>query len=286
MATPAPVAYHRAMVTDGTHALVTGGSSGIGLAIAMELSRLGCHVHIAARRVDVLDRARYTIEAERLHATQQILAYSRDVSDRSDVAALFDALRAQHAEPAIVVNSAGVTRPGHFEEIPVEEFERVMQVNYMGTVHVLKEAVPGMRARGAGHILNIGSMAALVGVFGLSAYSASKFAVRGLTACLRSELKPHGVVVSLLCPPDTDTPMLAAEAISTPDETAALAATTGVMTAGQVAQSALRGMRRRQAVIVPGLESRLTAAAERLVPGLVEGVSDRIVRQAQRRLRR
>ena len=282
---PAPVSYHRAMVTDGAHALVTGGSSGIGLAIAMELSRLGCHVHIAARRVDVLDRARRTIEAERLNATQQIRAHPHDVSSRSDVAALFEALRAQHAEPTIVVNSAGISRPGHFEEIPVEEFERVMLVNYMGTVHVLKQAVPGMKARGGGHILNIGSVAALVGVFGLSAYSASKFAIRGLTACVRSELKPHGIVVSLLCPPNTDTPMLAAEAISTPDETAALASATGVMTAGQVAQAALRGMRRRQAVIVPGFESRLTAAAERLVPGLVERVSDRIVRQAQRRIR-
>jgi 3-dehydrosphinganine reductase len=273
------------MVTEGVHALVTGGSSGIGLAIATALSRLGCHVHIAARRADVLDRARRAIEAERLHATQQIRAYSHDVASCSDVAALFDALRAQHAEPAIVVNSAGVTWPGHFEDIPVEAFERVMRVNYLGTVHVLKEAVPGMKARGGGHILNIGSVAALVGVFGLSAYSASKFAVRGLTACLRSELKPHGIAVSLLCPPNTDTPMLAEEAITTPDETAALAATSGVMTAGQVAQAALRGMRRGRAVIVPGLESRLTAVAERLVPGFVERVSDRIVGQAQRRRR-
>jgi 3-dehydrosphinganine reductase len=285
MVMPALVSYHRAMVTVGAHALVTGGSSGIGLAIAMELSRLGCHVHIVARRMDALDGARRTISAARLNATQQIRAYSHDVSSRSDVAALFDALRAQHAEPGIVVNSAGVTRPGHFEDIPVEQFEQLMQVNYMGTVHVLKEAVPRMKARGAGYIINIGSMAALVGVFGLSAYSASKFAVRGLTACLRSELKPHGIVVSLLCPPDTDTPMRAAEAISTPDETGALAATARVLTAGQVAQAALRGMRRRQAVIVPGLESRLTAAAERLVPSLVEGVSDRIVRQTQHRLR-
>jgi len=96
------------MVTVGAHDLVTGGSSGVGLAIAMELSRLGCHVHIVARRVDALDRARRTIEPARLNATQQIRAYSHDVSSCSDVAALFDALRTQHAEPAIVVNSAGV----------------------------------------------------------------------------------------------------------------------------------------------------------------------------------
>ena len=106
-----------------------------------------------------------------------------------------------------------------------------------------------------------------------------------MSDCWRSELKPHGIVVSLLCPPNTDTPMLAAEALSTPLETAALAATTGIMTAGDVAHAALRGMRRGQAVIVPGLESRLTAVAERLVPSFVERVSDRIVRQAQRRLR-
>jgi 3-dehydrosphinganine reductase len=272
------------MMTNGAHALVTGGSSGFGLAIAMALSRLGCHVHIVARRVDVLDRAQHTIEAERLQPTQQIRAYAYDVASRSDVAALFDVLRASDAEPAIVVNSAGVTRPGHFEEIPVEEFERLMRVNYVGTLHVLKEAVPALKARGSGHILNIASVAGLLGVFGLSAYSASKFAVRGLTACLRSELKPHGVTVSLLCPPSTDTPMLAAEALSTPDETAALAARSGVMSAAQVAQAALHGMRRGHAVIVPGLESRLTAVAERFVPGLVERICDRIVSHAQRRL--
>jgi 3-dehydrosphinganine reductase len=98
---------------------------------------------------------------------------------------------------------------------------------------------------------------------------------------LRSELKPHGIVVSLLCPPDTDTPMLAAEAALMPRETAALSKTAGVISATVVARAAIRGMERGQALIVPGLEGRFTALAQRLVPGVVERISDRIVRAAR-----
>ena len=273
---------HGTMRTAGVHALVTGGSSGIGLAIAGELVRLGSHVHIAARRPDALARACAELERARQNPAQQITAHACDVSSPADVEALFAALRAQQAEPGIVVNSAGVSRPGYFEQLAIEEFDRAIRVNYMGTVHVLKAAVPGMIARGEGHVLNIASVAGLIGVFGMAPYCASKFAVRGLSETLRSELKPHGIWVSLLCPPDTDTPMLAAEAPYKPRETEALSKSAGVMKAAQVAQAAIRGLQRHQAVIVPGFEAKFTAMAQRLAPALVERLTDRMIRSARR----
>lgn len=269
------------MVFSGVTALVTGGSSGIGLAIAGELAARGAHVHIAARRAQMLDEACTEIARRRHAAAPPPVGHVCDVASEHSVAQMFAELRAQNSEPGIIVNSAGVSLPGYFESIPVEEFTRVMQINFMGTLHVLKQAVPLMVARRGGHILNVGSVASLMGVFGMTPYCASKFAVRGLSDSLRSELKPHGIVVSLLCPPDTDTPMLAAEAALKPPETTALSKTAGVISATVVATAAMRGMERGQALIVPGLEGRFTALAHRLLPGMVERISDRIVRAAR-----
>lgn len=269
----------RRMRFAGRHVLMTGGSSGIGLAIARELARAGCHLHLAARRPDALGRAVSALEAERADASQEFSAHPCDVSAHAEVASLFSRLRAGGRSPSVVVNSAGVSLAGYFQQTPVEDFERVMRVNYLGTLYVLKEAVPDMLASGEGRILNVSSVAGLLGVFGYSAYSASKFAVCGLTQTLRSELKPHGIGVSLLCPPDTDTPMLRAEA-ENPPETRALSKTGGVLTAEQVARAAVRGLRVGKAVIVPGVGGKLVAAAQRFAPGLLERVTDRIVRRA------
>lgn len=264
-----------------SHVLVTGGSSGIGLALAGALARLGGHVHVAARRRPELDAATAALRPL-ARAGRTVTAHECDVGSAESVAKLFEELRARGAEPSVVVNSAGVTVPGYFTATSADDFDRIMRVNYMGTVLVAAQAVPGMIARREGWLLNVGSLASLIGVYGMSAYCASKFAVRGLTESLRSELKPHGIAVSLLCPPDTDTPMLAAERPLRPYETEALSASAGVLSAEAVADAAIRGMRRREAVIVPGLEAKATALAQRLVPGVAEGVADFIVRKARR----
>jgi 3-dehydrosphinganine reductase len=263
----------------GRHVLTTGGSSGIGLAIAKELVRIGCHVHIAARRRDALDRAISALEAVRVNASQEFSAHACDVSSPAEVTALFSLLRARGQPPSVVINSAGISLAGYFQQTSVEDFERVMRVNYFGTLYVLKEAIPDMVAAREGCILNVSSVAGLLGVFGYSAYCASKFAVCGLTQTLRSELKPHGIQVSLLCPPDTDTPMWRAEA-DNPPETRALSQTGGLLTADQVARAAIRGLRGGKASIVPGAGGKLVAAAQRFAPGLLERVMDRIIRRA------
>lgn len=263
----------------GRHVLATGGSSGIGLAIARELARAGCHIHLAARGSEGLSQALAALEALRTGASQDFSAHSCDISVRAEVDSLFTQLRAKGRSPSIVVNSAGISLAGYFQQIPVEDFERVMQVNYFGTLYVLQQAVPEMLAAREGCILNISSIAGLRGVFGYSAYCASKFAVSGLTEVLRSELKPHGIQVSLLCPPDTDTPMFRAEA-DNPPETKALSKAGGVLTPEQVARSAIRGLRRRKAIIVPGIEGKLITVAQRFAPGLVERVEDWMIRRA------
>jgi 3-dehydrosphinganine reductase len=261
----------------GTRALVTGGSSGIGLAIAADLAARGIAVHIAARDRTRLDAALRTFDG----AGADVRTHDCDVASAPDVAALFARLRADGAMPDIIVNSAGISCPGYFETLPLADFDRVMRVNYFGTLHVLKEAVPHLIALRRGWILNVASVAGLMGVFGMAPYAASKFAVRGLSETLRAELKPHGITVSLLCPPDTDTPMLQADVARQPVETTALSKAAGVLSAAEVARAALAGLARGRAIIVPGRDARLTTLLLRLAPGLVERLSDRIVRRAR-----
>ena len=97
-----------------------------------------------------------------------------------------------------------------------------MATNYFGTLHVIKAVTPGMIDRGSGHIVNICSLGGFLGVFGYSAYCASKYAVRGLSDVLRAELRPYGIHFSVVYPPDTDTPQLAYENPFKPPETRAL----------------------------------------------------------------
>jgi 3-dehydrosphinganine reductase len=270
------------MQLQGASALITGGSSGIGLAIAARMVRRGAHVYLVARTHAALETAAKDLACLPGAKAQQISTIACDVADADSVQEMFRRLRDAAVALDIVVNSAGVSLPGRFSEQPLADIERLMRVNYFGTVHVLRQAVPEMIARRRGHILNLGSVASLLGVYGLSGYCGSKFAVRGLTESLRYELKPLGVTVCLLCPPDTDTPMLAAEAAMKPAETAALSKSAGVMTADAVADAALKGMAKGTAVIVPGLEAGFTVLAQRLAPSLVERISDRIIRSAQR----
>ena len=109
-----------------------------------------------------------------------------------------------------MINSAGIQYPDYFERIPFDVFDQTVRTNLYGIWNVLAALVPAMKGSG-GHIVNVSSIAGFMGVFGYTAYSATKFGVIGFSEALRSEMRPHGIRVSVLCPPDTDTPGLAQE---------------------------------------------------------------------------
>jgi short-subunit dehydrogenase len=134
-----------------------------------------------------------------------------------------------------------------------------------------------MRNSGRGYIVNVASLAGLIGTFGYTDYCASKFGVIGFSEALRSELKPHGIAVSVLCPPDTDTPGFATENRTKPEETRAVSGHTRVMHPDAVAGALLRGMQRRDFLIVPGIESKCAALLKRLAPSAVQWVMDRTI---------
>ena len=122
----------------------------------------------------------------------------------------------------ILVNNAGVVMPGRVFRAASAEFHRMMDVNYFGSVHMCRcSPADGQRRRG--HVLNVSSFAGVIGIYGYTAYSASKFALVGFSQCLRGEMWPYGVRVSVCMPPDTDTPQLAFENQHKPAETKAIA---------------------------------------------------------------
>ncbi len=182
-----------------------------------------------------------------------------------DYTDLKNTLKDQATRFDMLVNCAGIAYPGEFTDLKPEIFEEVMRINYLGTVYLTKLVVPGMVERRSGYVVNISSLAALIGIYGYTAYAPSKYAVRGFSRCLRSELKAYGIDVSVVLPPDTDTPQLAFEHSIIPDITRKINENGGVMSADKVAQIIIRGLRRRQFSIVPGMEGKLLYALSSVI---------------------
>jgi 3-dehydrosphinganine reductase len=237
--------------------LVTGGSSGIGLAAAKQLAAAGGHVWLTARRRELLDSALKEVEAARRDSSQLCGIVVADVSDSGLAAGAVAAVTKSAGTPDVIVNSAGITQPGYVQDLSLDVFERLMQVNYLGTVYVIAAVLPAMLKRGSGHIINISSMLGYMSVFGYSAYVASKYAVTGFSEVLRAEMKPHGIRVSVAFPPDTDTAQLAYEEPYKPAETKAISGNSKVLSADMVARAILQQAEKGRFMIFPGSDSRL-----------------------------
>lgn len=271
-------------------AYITGGSSGIGLAIAHELRRHGASLVLIARNRQRLDEA----QRELLTTTAPVSRRAPDsrqpmvdivVADVTDSRQLQQTLReavARISPPDILVNCAGMAHPGYFEQLDLHVLHQTMQVNLYGAWSATQTLLPYLRQRG-GRIVNVASLAGLIGSFGYSAYAASKFALVGFSEALRNELKPDGVSVSLLCPSDTDTPQLHQENRIKPHETAALSGNGPTLQAGQVARDFLRGLRRRRFLIIAGRSARMVYLIKRLAPSILYRLMDGVVAKSRRR---
>lgn len=263
------------------HVLITGGSSGIGLALARQAALAGARVSLLARDPAKLASARTAIAAA-APAAAPVFTASADVSIEAAVLAALAAAERVHGPVDVLVTSAGVARPGYFEEVPVEIFERTMAVNYFGTLYPLKAVVPAMRARGRGTLVLISSGAGLYGFFGYTPYAPSKFALRGLAEALRAEVNGTGVHLTIVYPPDTDTPQLAEETLTKPPETRAITAGGGLWTADDVARVTWQGVARRKFAITPGFQLTALAWLHSILAPVLHWSFDRTARQARR----
>ncbi|MEA3408699.1 MAG: SDR family oxidoreductase [Chloroflexota bacterium] len=248
----------------GANVVISGGSSGIGFATAKLLARREANVFIIARNQERLAQALGEIEKEKVDENQLFEAFSADVRRYREVEKVIATIVEKVGSPDVLVNSAGICHSNYFEALPLSAFEDEMGINYLGTLYMIRAVLPHMKANGAGHIVNISSVAGYIGGFGYSSYSPSKFAVCGLSEVLRGELAPYNIMVSVMFPFDTDTPMLEEENKTKPLETK--------MITGAVKPE---GLKRPAEFIAWGLVKLFTAppaSPEKVANALIEGI--------------
>ena len=178
------------------NALITGAGKGIGKAIALALAKEGVNIILVARTQEEIDSVAAKIRSLRVKA----LAITADVADINSVNSAVEKALAEFDTIDILINNAGIAAFGKFLELEPTDWERIIQVNLMGTYYVTRAVLPNMIERQTGDIINISSTAGLSGNALTSAYSASKFAVLGLTESLMQEVRKHNIRATALTP--------------------------------------------------------------------------------------
>ncbi len=252
------------MELEGRVAVVTGAGSGIGRATARALDAAGCRVAL----VDLGEQALAETAAMLGNPTS---AHVADVTDEQRMLALAEEVVAAHGAAHVVVNNAGVTAAGRFEDDDLDVLRWLVDVNVWGVVHGCKAFLPVLRAQDAGHVVNLSSMVAFVGLPRNAGYALTKGAVRSFSEALRAELVTSNVGVTSVHPGSIRTNIMA----SARGSQGALLAELGtsdlaarfLRSPDAVARAIVRGIRRNRARVVVGPDARALDLVARLLPG-------------------
>jgi NAD(P)-dependent dehydrogenase (short-subunit alcohol dehydrogenase family) len=268
---------------DGKVVVITGAGSGIGRALALDVAGRGAVVALSDwDEVGLVETARLVQE----RTSREVRTDKVDVRDRAAVRDLAAAVVAEHGRVNVVVNNAGVALHGDFEEVDYADFEWVMDVDFWGVVHGTKEFLPHLISSGDGHVVNVSSLFGLLGIPGQTAYNSAKFAVRGFTEALRTEMLVAGHPVGVTCvhPGGIRTGIARNARVTTSHDQARLARhfdtklarTTPVRAAEVIVEGVLAGKPR----VVVGADAKLLDAFVRIVGPRYQ----RVVAKASRRL--
>lgn len=256
--------------------LITGGNSGIGEALAMAFASEGARLILTARDAQRLESVR-----ERCASLgAQVETFAADVTDEALVQALAGHVHASHAAVDVLVNNAGVVMAGLLTEVETADWRRLHDINVMGVVHVCRAFLPRMMARQqGGHVVNMASASGLIGMRGMSTYSATKFAVVGLSECLRGELKRSRIGVSVICPGYVKTPiagkvkLVGVLASESAKKRIDREFEQNAVSAELVAQQTLQAIRHNKSLTVIGRQARMGWLIKRWAPALLARVT-------------
>ncbi|CAA0095654.1 Dihydroanticapsin 7-dehydrogenase [Halioglobus japonicus] len=266
-----------------TTVFVTGGMSGIGKALATSYIHRGAHVAIFDLAVNdaVLDE----LSNERLHAGQTVVAYQASVTDFGALGEAVTKAVATIGAPQLALNCAGIQRAQPFDSLSAEHFEQVVQVNLIGSRNFAAAVLPTMEP--GSRLALVSSMAGFVANYSYAAYSASKFGVIGLGRVLRLEYKPRGIAVSLVCPPEVDTPMVVDEMKNMHPASRRLKEFGGSLSLPAAITMILAGLDAGRDVIIPGSKAKMAYFCSRYLPDFVMNfIADRIVLSVLRKMKR
>ncbi|MCB9741781.1 MAG: SDR family oxidoreductase [Alphaproteobacteria bacterium] len=242
--------------------VVTGAGSGIGQALCEGLLARGARVAAVDLRQEGLDET-----AQLLHAGTRLSLHAVDITDQPAVEALPEAVLAHHGVVDGVINNAGIIQPFlPFAEMDDASIERVINVNLMGTIHVVRAFLPLLQARPVAHLVNVASMGGFMPFPGQTLYGASKAAVRLLTEGLYAELVDGPVSVSLVLPGAVDTHITENSGVSSPTPEAAEDSAMKPLPAKDAARIILDGVEDDQLHILVGRDARALWALQRLAP--------------------
>lgn len=181
---------------EGKSVLITGGSRGLGLVLARQFAREGARVTICARDEQELARAREDL----LKLSAEVFTVQCDVTNNDEVQQMMRAVEERFGRIDVLVNNAGIIQVGPLEVMTFADFEQAMKSHFWGPLQTILAVLPGMRERGEGRIVNVASIGGKISVPHLVPYSASKFALVGLSEGLRAELRKDGILVTTVCP--------------------------------------------------------------------------------------
>ena len=233
----------------GKHVVITGGSQGIGFELSLEVFRQGAHVTIIARNQAKLNEIKCELESiQKKNPTlgsQIIQVESLDISKSyEETQNVFDRVVSKAGPVDVLINNAGTAKSAEFSDMPAQDFENMMRVNYFGGVFCTKAVVSSMKNRHFGRIVFVSSQAGQIGIFGYAGYSATKFALKGFAEALQMELKPYNIYLTLAYPPDTDTPGFKEENIGKPEECQILSDSSGLYTPKVVADGIIKSIKK------------------------------------------
>ena len=267
----------------GKSVVITGGSKGMGLAIAKKIFQLGGSLCLIARGREALDSAAKEIGSFASSTGQFVETICCDATFMDKLKPELEFFIKARGIPNYLFNVAGYAYPQYIEKLTLEDFRQNMDVNYYSQLVPILILLPFFMKQKRGYIVNFSSVLGYLGMMGYATYVPTKYAIFGLSEALRNELKPYNIYFSVVFPPDTDTPGFQHENETKPPETAMMSGNTKLMQPDEIARVVVKGILKKKFTIFPG-NSGLIYLMNRLFPNLVRFMLDRDLKKYRKNL--